>query len=301
MSVDLAGRSALGCAGFSFSPVPEDDSVAVIRAAYDSGIRVFDTARAYAPVGDATHNERILARALAGRADAIVGTKGGHWRTDSDTFAVDNRPERLRQDVKTSLRALGAERLDLLFLHRADLGDVPIEDSVGGLEELRREGKIARIGVSNVTPDQLRRGAAVAPIAVVQNRLPLRSDPGRNTVLSACEELGIAYFGHAVVTAYPLDADMRPLPESLPRLAEIARAREVPIVRLAARGLLAASPVITLIVGSTRIETAVETARIPGEPWDAEAQAAYDLDRAKLPDWKGLLYLADLHIRRSTV
>jgi pyridoxine 4-dehydrogenase len=188
----FSGEVALGGAGYSLSPhAPNDDDVAVrvIRAGYDRGIRIFDTARAYAPVGMPFHNEELMRRALAGRADAIIATKGGHWRAGASDFPADNRPERLRKDAEDSLRALALDCLPLYYVHRVDRDTVPIEDSVGALDDLRREGKIARIGISNVTAEQVRRAVAIAPVAAVQNRLSVRTVLNAD-IVTACERSG---------------------------------------------------------------------------------------------------------------
>src|SRR4051794_38035276 len=121
MTPPLTGQVALGGATFSLVPgFPEETAVAVIRAAVDAGVRVFDTARAYAPDGDPAHNEALFAKGLAGRGDVLIGTKGGHWRSGPREWDVDNSPARLRRDVDDSLRALGVDRLGLFYVHRAD-------------------------------------------------------------------------------------------------------------------------------------------------------------------------------------
>jgi pyridoxine 4-dehydrogenase len=101
----------------------------------------------------------------------LVATKGGHWR-DGDRFPVDGRPEALRAHCDISLRTLGVDQIDPYFLHHLD-PRVPLADSVGALAELRREGKIASIGLSNVTAAQLDMALDLVPIAAVQNRFSL--------------------------------------------------------------------------------------------------------------------------------
>jgi aryl-alcohol dehydrogenase-like predicted oxidoreductase len=280
----LSGEVALGGAMYSLSHrTQEDDNVAVsvIRAAYDQGTRIFDTARAYAPVGLPFHNEELMRRALAGREDAIIATKGGHWRAGESDFPADNRPERLRKDAEDSLRALALDCLPLYYVHRVDLDTVPIEDSVGALDDLHRAGKIARIGISNVTAEQVRRAAATAPVSAVQNRLSVRTAMNAD-IVAACDQSGIAVFGYSPLRFRPPDvtADLR---AALPRLAALAERHGTPLPRLALRGLMASSPVISLIVGAGRLETAREAALIRSEPWDDKLQAAFAHDWRPLP------------------
>ena len=273
---DLTGRIALGGAGFSIPADRDDDAaVAVIRAAYAAGVRIFDSARAYAPVGEPLHNELLFRRALVGRDDAVIGTKGGHWRAGTDDWRVDNRAARLREDVDDSLRALGVDRLPLYYVHRVDLDTVPVEDSVQTLDDIRRAGKIDRIGISNVTADQVRAAAETAPIAAVQNRLSVREVRDAE-VLAEAERLGIAVFGYSPLRA---TATAPGLAAALPRLAALADDRGVPLERLALRGLLASSPVVSLIVGAGRVATAREAAAAELEPWDDELATAYAADR----------------------
>jgi aryl-alcohol dehydrogenase-like predicted oxidoreductase len=194
---------------------------------------------------------------------------------------VDNRPERLRKDAEDSLRVLGLECLPLYYVHRVDLGTDPIEDAVGALDDMRREGKISQIGVSNVTAAQLRRAVAVAPVAAVQNRMSVRT-PINDDVVEACAQLGVAVFGYAPLRFAPPDtvADLR---QALPHLAKEADARHVPLPRLALRGLLASSPTVSLVVGCSRIETAREIALVADEAWDDVLDVAFARDRKRLP------------------
>lgn len=207
-----------------------DADVAAIRGALDVGIRVFDTARAYAPVGDPGYGERLVADAVGGESGVLIGTKGGHWRTGPSTWVVDNSPARLRADVETSLRELRVDVLDLFFLHRFDDEAVPLEESVGALAELRVSGLVERVGLSNVTAHQLERATAITTIDAVQNAA------ATDDTLAVCERLGIAnilYSPLAGVTDPPRD-------------------------RL--RALLAASPVRSVVTGATRPASIADSA-----------------------------------------
>ena len=119
---ELRGQLVLGTAtlGLHAAMRSRDGDIATIRAAYEAGIRAFDTARVYSPVGDPLYAESLLADALYGLDDLVVMTKGGHFRTPDGGFGVDNSPARLRQDVEDSLRALRTDRIDLYLLHPAD-------------------------------------------------------------------------------------------------------------------------------------------------------------------------------------
>ena len=163
----------LGCMGMSWiyaeSGRDDAESVRVIREALDSGVGLLDTAALY---GDG-HNERLVGRAVAGRLDdVVVATKGGLVVDDLATKSIhrDGRPEALRRHVEGSLERLGVERIDLYYLHRVDPG-VPLEESWGALAELVAEGKLARIGLSEVTVAQAAAAHAVHPVAAIQSEL----------------------------------------------------------------------------------------------------------------------------------
>jgi aryl-alcohol dehydrogenase-like predicted oxidoreductase len=194
--------SSLGLGGASWSihdEVDEPRAIATIHAALSAGITLIDTARAYTTVDHPAHNEALIARALqsygAPADDVFIVTKGGHYRADHDTWAEDGRPEALRADVERSLLALGREAHDLYLLHKPD-ASVPIDESVGALAELAREGKIVRLGVSNVSDEQLTQALGVAPITAVENSFsPFRQND--RPLLERCTSLGIAYLAYS--------------------------------------------------------------------------------------------------------
>jgi len=226
----------LGCYPMSeaFRPIDDAESMRAIHAAYDAGVRLFDTADAYGP----EHNERLLARALRGR-DAFIATKGGYVRPGG-SWVADGRPEHLRKACEGSLRRLKRECIDLYQLHAPD-PDVPIEESVGALEELRREGKIARIGISNVDVDEIKRARSVAPIASVQNELSISCQDDVTAVVPYCEREAMLYLAYS------------PLNRGAFRLAgvrSVAGARKLPPAGVALAWLLALSPVIVPIPGT---------------------------------------------------
>lgn len=169
------GELGLGCMGMSWgyasSGRDDDESVAVIRAALDAGSTLIDTALVY---GDG-RNEELVRRALDGRpAEAVIATKGGLVVDDIETVAMhgDASPDNLRAQIDLSLQRLGVEQLDLYYLHRVD-ANVPLADSWGALAEAVEAGKIAAIGLSEVTTDQAETAHAIHPVAAIQSEFSL--------------------------------------------------------------------------------------------------------------------------------
>ena len=178
----------LGCWGMSdaYGPADERQSIATIEAALAAGIRHLDTADVY---GNG-HNETLLARALVGRRqDVFLATKFGFVGDEHGQVRVDGRPERVRIACEASLLRLGTEVIDLFYLHRRD-ERVPIEETVGAMADLVREGKIRYLGLSEVSAETLRRASAVHPIAALQSEYSLFTRAPESTVLPACRELG---------------------------------------------------------------------------------------------------------------
>lgn len=159
---------ALGCwpiAGITSIGVTEANSLATIERCLDLGINFLDTAYCYGRDGE---SERLIRRALGSRRDEmVIATKGGiHWGPDGKQ-AKDGRPETLRRQCDESLRRLGTDRVELLYLHAPD-PNVPVAESAGGLKELMEAGKTRSVGLSNATPAQLEEFAAVCPPAAFQ-------------------------------------------------------------------------------------------------------------------------------------
>jgi len=248
---------ALGCAALTLEHHNDPSrGSAVINAALDAGISVLDTAAAYAPGGDGISSEQLIRDTLASRPSdkprPLVATKGGHYR-DGDVFPIDARPDALRRHCDRSLDALGVEQIDLYFLHWPDPA-VPIEESVGALAELRNEGKIARIGVSNVGLAELVAAQRVAPIAAVQNRFSLFDQSG-DEVLEHCTGSGTAFLAYS-----PLRGLAQAPAELVSRLRRIGELHEAHPARIALAWLLARSPVVIPVVGATRPHTARDAA-----------------------------------------
>lgn len=181
-------RLGFGCWGMSEAYGPADDrqSLATIEAALAAGIRHFDTADVY---GNG-HNESLLGRALAGRRkDVFVATKFGFVGDEHGQVGIDGRPERVKIACEASLRRLGTEVIDLYYLHRRD-ERVAIEETVGAMAELVREGKVRYLGLSEVSAATLRRASTVHPIAALQSEYSLFTRTPERSVLPACHELG---------------------------------------------------------------------------------------------------------------
>jgi aryl-alcohol dehydrogenase-like predicted oxidoreductase len=180
--------------------------VEVVRRAVELGANLIDTADIYGP----ETSELVVAEALHPYPEGVViATKGGITYDPDAGRTRDGRPQYLRRAVERSLGRLRLERIDLYQLHRHD-PDVPLEESVGALADLRREGKIRHVGLSNVSVEQLRRAQAVVPIATVQNEYN-RGLTTSEEVLRACEADGIGFMpwsplgdGYALDPAFEL-------------------------------------------------------------------------------------------------
>jgi aryl-alcohol dehydrogenase-like predicted oxidoreductase len=245
---------------------PRDVARATIRAALDEGVTLIDTADVYGLDGaDANHGLRLLAEA---RGAALVSSKVG-VRREGTAWVHDGRPAYLRAAAEASLHALRAEAFDVLHLHAVD-ARVPIEDSVGELARLREEGKARRLGVSNVTADELRRARASAPIACVQNEASpfVAPDPA---VLALCEAHGLAFLAYAPVGGWRAGRVAHD-----PTLRALAEAAGVSPYQVALAALLGRSPAIVPVAGASRPENARASARAASLRLAPEAQARFE-------------------------
>ncbi|MEV0981752.1 aldo/keto reductase [Streptomyces sp. NPDC049915] len=186
------GVQGLGCMGMSFAygPTDAEEARATLERALDLGVTLYDTADAY---GDGD-NERFLAPFVkAHRDDLVIATKFALSIPPDDPTKriIRNDPPYIRQAVEASLKRLDVDVIDLYYMHRRDL-NVPIEDSVGTMAELVREGKVKHLGLSEVTADELRAAHAVHPIAAVQSEWSLFSRDIEAKVVPAARELGVA-------------------------------------------------------------------------------------------------------------
>lgn len=186
----------LGCMGMSdFYGASEDArSIAVIHRALDLGMSVIDTADMYG-VGE---NERLVGRALKGRRDqAFLATKFGIQRSADGTWlGVSGRPEYVKAACDASLSRLGVDHIDLYYQHRVD-PEVPIEETVGAMAELVKEGKVRWLGLSEAAPDTIRRAVKVHPIAALQTELSLWSRDAEAELVPLCRELGMLFVAYS--------------------------------------------------------------------------------------------------------
>jgi aryl-alcohol dehydrogenase-like predicted oxidoreductase len=189
-------RLGLGCMGMSefYGASDEATSLATLRRALDLGVTFLDTAAMYGRGA----NEELVGRAIAGRRDEVVlATKFGVERGETPAGRhLDGSPANVRASCDASLRRLGTDSIDLYYQHRIDPG-VPIEDTVGALAELVRAGKIRHAGLSEASPETLRRAAAVHPVAALQIEWSLWTRDIEAEVLPTCRELGIGIVAYS--------------------------------------------------------------------------------------------------------
>ncbi|MGA6161656.1 aldo/keto reductase [Amycolatopsis magusensis] len=276
--------SAIGLGGMPMSVQgrpPEERSVATIHAALDAGVTLIDTADAYhLDASDPGHNESLIARALAsypGDTSAVlVATKGGHTRPADGSWALDGSPAHLKRAAEASLKRLGTEALGLYQFHRPDPA-VPYAESVGALADLLDEGKIRYAGISNANPEQIRQANEIlgGRLAAVQNEFSpaFRSSEPE---LELCTGLGIAFLPWSPLGGIAKASD---LGSRFAPFAEVARAHEVSPQQVTLAWMLAKSPVLIPIPGSSRPETIRSSAAAVHLELSAEELAALDASR----------------------
>jgi pyridoxine 4-dehydrogenase len=223
-------------------PGDPEEAKRLLRRVVELGIDLIDTADSYGP----EVSENLIAEALHPYpGNLVIATKGGLRRTGPGRWPADARPERLKECCEASLRRLRLDRIDLYQLHTVD-SKVPYEDSVGALKELQDEGKIRHVGISNVSVDELEQARSIVEVVTVQNRYNLE-DRRSEDVLDACEAAGIGFIpwfplatGDLAGTGGPLD--------------RIARGHDATPAQVALAWLLARSPVMLPIPGTSSIE-----------------------------------------------
>jgi aryl-alcohol dehydrogenase-like predicted oxidoreductase len=192
LEVSALGLGCMPMAGVGrnmYGEATEAESIATIHRAIDLGVTFFDTAEIYGP-----HlNEELVGRAIRGRRDGLViATKFGFRIENGAMVGVDSSPANVRSACEGSLRRLGIDVIDLYYQHRVDT-NVPIEETVGALADLVREGKVRHIGLSEAGAATLRRAAAVHPVAALQSEYSLWERDVEEELLPVCRELGIGF------------------------------------------------------------------------------------------------------------
>ena len=311
----------LGCMPMSgiYGASSDEDGIATIHRALDLGITLLDTADVY---GNG-HNEQLVGRAIQGRRDEIVlATKFGNTRVlDGSSDRIDGTPEYVRRACEASLRRLGVDTIDLYQQHRVD-PETPIEETIGALAELVREGKVRYIGLSEARPADIRRAAAVHPIASLQSEYSLLERGVEDEVLDVCEELGIGFLAFAPLVRGLLagsltpdseldGSDARARGDRFPRvgpahlaanaelaaaIGEVARARAATPAQMTLAWLLDRRPWVVPIPGTKRIAYLEDNAGAADlDLTDAERERLDDLAirvsgprygaAGRLPDW----------------
>ena len=223
-------------------PADRQNAVEVVKAAIELGVDFIDTADAYGP----DVSEQIIADgAHPYPAGLVIATKAGNTRTGPGEWIPVGRPAYLKQQVELSLRKLKLDRIDLMQLHRID-PEVPVEDQVGAFAELKEQGKVRHIGLSEVSVDEIKKAQAVTEIVSVQNLYNLTNRQSQ-AVLDFCTEQGIAF-----IPWFPIATGDLAKPDS--PVADIAKELDATPSQVALAWLLAISPVVLPIPGTKSIE-----------------------------------------------
>lgn len=204
----------LGCMGMSefYGRADEDEAIATIHRALELGVTLLDTADMYGPFT----NEKLVGRAIADRRDRVVlATKfGNERREDGSWVGINGKPEYVRSACEASLARLGVEHIDLYYQHRVDQS-VPIEETVGAMAELVSEGKVRYLGLSEASPQTIRRAHAVHPISALQTEYSLWSRDPEEQILPTVRELEIGFVAYSPLGRGFLSGRYRK-PEDLP-------------------------------------------------------------------------------------
>jgi len=260
LMVNRMGFGAMRITGSGIWGEPKDAGEArrVLRRAVELGVDFVDTADAYGP----QVSERLIAEALHPYPQGLViATKGGLVRPGPSSWVPDGRPQHLREACEASLKRLQLARIDLYQFHHID-PKVPLEDSIGELARLQKEGKIRHLGVSNFTVEELARARRVTPIVSVQNRYNI-ADRTSADVLAVCEREGLAFIPWAPIARG--SPDILESSAASKALEALAKAHGVSVFQAAIAWLLAKSPAMLPIPGTSSVahlEEDVAAARI---------------------------------------
>jgi pyridoxine 4-dehydrogenase len=252
-TIDLGGDLTINRLGFGAmritgsgiwgEPPSRDQAIATLRRVVELGVNFIDTADSYGPAV----SEELIAEALYPYPDdLVIATKGGQLRPGPNRWEPDGRPEHLREVCEESLRRLRLEQIPLYQLHRVD-PDVPLAESVGALAELKNEGKIRHVGLSNVTEEHVREANRIVPIVSIQNRYNVH-DRNSQPLIDLCEQEDMVFLPWAPIQ----QTDRRAA------VAVAAEKRGVSERQLVLAWLLASSPTIVPIPGTGSPEHAEE-------------------------------------------
>lgn len=266
----------------NYGTADDDVSTRTIHEAIDLGINFFDTAEMYGPFS----NEELVGAAIKGRREGLVIATKFAMRWDGDTpVGVDGSPANARRACEASLRRLGIDTIDLFYQHRVD-PDVPIEETIGGMAELVKEGKVRFLGLSEAAADTVARAARVHPIAALQSEYSIWERDVEGDILSVCREHGIGFVPYSplgrgflaggitsLADLPPGDwrhNDPRYSAENMPRnlaivdvIGQVATRHGVSRAQVALAWLLAQGDDIVPIPGMKRGETLRDSARAP--------------------------------------
>jgi aryl-alcohol dehydrogenase-like predicted oxidoreductase len=273
LEVSELGFGCMNLASNYGPPAPIDDAIKVIREAHSKGVTFFDTAEVYGPYT----SETIVGGALEPfRNEVKIATKFGFDL--GDNFGLNSRPDHIKKAAEGCLKRLRTDHIDLFYQHRVD-PHVPIEDVAGAVKELIAEGKVLHFGLSEASPNTIRKAHAVQPIAALQTEYSLMNrDPEKNGLLDTCEELGIGFvpwgpMGMGYLTQN-LDPQTRFDPKSdlrsgfdrfqpasiaankpfVDRITELAKRKNATTAQLSLAWLLAQKPFIVPIPGTGKVK-----------------------------------------------
>ena len=278
--VSAIGLGCMGMAAFYGQPSDETQATAVIHRALDLGVTFLDTAEMYGP----HTNEIQIGKALADRRDkAFVATKFGiGFNAERTGLTIDGSPANVRRAIEGSLKRLGMDHVDLYYLHRVD-ANTPIEETVGAMGALVKEGKVRFLGLSEASPATLRRGHAEHPITALQTEYSLWSREPEDELFATCDELGIGFVPYSPLGRGFLSGEIKSIDDlaegdfrrTNPRfmgenfqknidlvhaVAAIAADKGVTAAQLALAWVLAQGETLVPIPGTRRIRTLEENA-----------------------------------------
>ncbi|GLT11370.1 oxidoreductase [Sulfitobacter porphyrae] len=277
-----------------YGPTDDTESIGVLTAAFEAGVNFFDTSDMYGP----HHNEELLGRFRREVGGGIrIATKFGIVRNPGEyARSIDNSAEYTRLACDASLRRLGVDRIDLYYIHRIDRSR-PVEEVMGALADFVAEGKIAHIGLCEVSAETLRRAHSVHPVTAIQTEYSLWTRDAENTILPVCRELGIGFvpyspLGRGFLTgqiARRSDIPKGDFRRTLPRfesgnlsrntailkpLSELARSRGASVAQIALAWVMAKGNDIVPIPGTKRLahlHDNLEAANLTLMPEDIDA------------------------------